>query len=115
MADITGTRIREARLAQGMSQVDLALKSGYKSRSSINKIEHDSRRTTLDKIKEIAAALNVTPDYLLGWEDDPHGEIPRETKISEIEKLFQMLDPEQQRAVFTMISAIVSAKPTEQH
>lgn len=63
-------RIKERREALGMSQEELATKIGYKSRSSINKIELGVHQLTQRKIKAIADALNVTPNYILGIEDD---------------------------------------------
>ena len=58
-----------------MSQEELAKKLGYKSRSSINKIETDERNLTQSKIKSIADALLTTPSYIMGW-DEPKEEIP---------------------------------------
>lgn len=84
MSDITSERIRDMRISLGMTQDDLAVKCGYKHRSSINKIEKDAREVTLDKIKDIALALKVSPDYLLGWSDDPHAEL--------IERLYTKYD-----------------------
>lgn len=65
-----GQRIKEKRELLNMSQEELATKVGYKSRSSINKIEKDGRGLPQDKITLIAKALNTTPSYLMGWEDD---------------------------------------------
>lgn len=53
-----------------MSQEELAVKLGYKSRSSINKIERDGRELRQNKIVAIAAALNTTPAYIMGWEEE---------------------------------------------
>lgn len=72
-----GDRIREKRESLGMSQEELAKKLGYKSRSSINKIESDARNLTQSKIKSIADALQTTPSYIMGW-DEPKTAIPKE-------------------------------------
>ena len=53
-----------------MSQEDLAKLLGYKSRSSINKIEMSKNDITQSKIAAFARALHTTPAYLLGWEED---------------------------------------------
>lgn len=63
-----GDRIKKRRLELGLTQEELAKKAGYKSRSSINKIEL-SRDLPLTKVKEVARILDCTPSYLLGWED----------------------------------------------
>ena len=65
-----GNRIKERRIEIGLSQEDLAITLGYKSRSSINKIEKDGRGLPQSKIIEISRALNTTPAYIMGWTDD---------------------------------------------
>ena len=64
-----GQRIRLKREELGITQEELAYKTGYKSRSSINKIESDGRSLPQSKILTFAQALNTTPGYLMGWED----------------------------------------------
>ena len=53
-----------------MSQEDLATELGYKSRSSIAKIEAGVNDLTQSKIIAFAEALHTTPDYLMEWTDD---------------------------------------------
>ena len=65
-----GQIIKKRREELGISQEELALKAGYKSRSSINKIEVDGRGLPQSKIIAIANALKTTPAYLMGWESD---------------------------------------------
>lgn len=65
-----GDRIRARREELGMSQDELARAIGYKSRSSINKMELDGRGLPQKKIVALAKALRVTPAYLMGWEDE---------------------------------------------
>lgn len=63
--------IRENRLALGMSQEELAHKTGYTSRSSIAKIEKGEVDLPQTKILLFAKALGTTPAVLMGWETDP--------------------------------------------
>lgn len=63
-----GERIKSRRIELGLSQEELALKCGYKSRSSVNKIEL-ARDLPLHKVTLFAKALDVTPAYLMGWTD----------------------------------------------
>ena len=65
-----GERIKEARTKKGLSQTELAEKLGYKSRSSVNKIEVGGRDIPRSQIVKIAEILGVTPSYLMGWEDE---------------------------------------------
>lgn len=63
-------KIRYLREKQGLSQQNLADKLGYKSRSTINKIELGLRDLSQSKVVAFAEALGVTPAYLMGWSDD---------------------------------------------
>ena len=65
-----GERIKKRREELNISQQELAIKAGYKSRSSINKIEKDGRGLKSKKLQEIANILHTTPAYLMGWEEE---------------------------------------------
>ena len=62
-------RILNIREMLGLSQEELAKKLGYKSRSSINKIEKGENDIPISKVIAFAEALNTTPEYLMGWND----------------------------------------------
>lgn len=62
--------IKTLREAQGLSQDELAKKTGYTSRSSIAKIEKGEVDLPRSKIIAFAEALNTTPGRLMGWEDE---------------------------------------------
>lgn len=63
-----GRRIRLRRERLDMTQEQLAEKLGYKSKTSINKIELGKQEITQSKIPEFAAALGITVGELMGWE-----------------------------------------------
>ena len=65
-----GERIKAARVKKGYSQTELAELLGYKSRSSINKIEKEGRDIPRSIIVRLAELLDVTPAYLMGWEEE---------------------------------------------
>lgn len=65
-----GDRIKARREELGMTQLELALKIGYKNKSSVNKIETGVQNLKQSKIKEIADALQTTPAYIMGWDDE---------------------------------------------
>ena len=69
MSKTIGQRIRERREELNISQEELAKKVGYKSRSSINKLEL-CRDMPLNKVQLLANALDVRPGYLMGWTDE---------------------------------------------
>lgn len=66
-----GERIKLRREELNMTQEELAKKCGYKSRSSINKIEL-SRDLPLNKVELMAKALETSPSKLMGWEEEIH-------------------------------------------
>lgn len=63
-----GERIRQKRIELNMSQDELAKKTGYKSRSSIQKIEC-ARNLPLSKVEVMARALDCSPSVLMGWDE----------------------------------------------
>lgn len=63
-----GDRVKAARLKKGYTQEELAHKLGYKSRSSVNKIETE-RDIPRSMIVRLAEILEVSPSYLMGWEE----------------------------------------------
>lgn len=79
-------RIKSRREQLNMSQEELALKLGYKSRSSINKIEKGENDIPQSKIVAFARALNTTPSFLMGWEDASESKIPDYPNIFPIER-----------------------------
>lgn len=73
LPNLTGTRLRERRLALGVRQGDLAAEVGI-SASYLNLIEHNRRRIGEDLLARLAAALQVTlaslqEDHLGGLTD----------------------------------------------
>ena len=68
MANI-GKRIKARREELGMTQAELAKRLGYKSKTTIAKIESGVNDIVQSKVVSFAEALNTTPAYLMGWEE----------------------------------------------
>ena len=62
-------RIKNRRIALGMSQTELAKKVGYVGKSAISKVENGERDISQSMIEQYAKALNVSPIYLLYGDD----------------------------------------------
>jgi len=88
-------RIRARREELGTSQEELAKRMGYRSRSSINKIEKGENDIPQSKIVAFAKALRTTPEALMGWEQSPapaSGDLPDLTPKDEREIMHLMDD-----------------------
>lgn len=65
-----GQRIMIRRKELQLTQEELAAKMGYKSKSTINKIELGINDIPQSKIVKFAEVLDTTIAYLMGWEED---------------------------------------------
>ena len=82
-----GTRIKNRRLELDMTQDELAQRLGYSDKSSISRIENSSK-LTLNKVQLLAEALNVSPSYLMGWEDEYNTDIDIKNNSGNISNSF---------------------------
>lgn len=69
MVDI-GTRIKNKRIENGLTQEELANKMGYKTKSTINKIENGINDVSQKNIYKFAEVLNTSIAYLMGWQEE---------------------------------------------
>mgnify|MGYP001213206558 CR=1 FL=1 len=65
------SRIRQRREQLGLSQEELAARMGYRSKSSITKLEKGINDLPRAKLEELATALGTTPAWLMGLVDLP--------------------------------------------
>jgi len=65
-----GERINKIRCEKGMTQDELAQAVGYKSRSTIAKIESGERDVPQSMIIALAKVLDTSPSFLMGWNDN---------------------------------------------
>lgn len=80
-------RIHEMRLKRGISQTELARRTGYKDKSSISKIEKGNGDLTQSQIVAFAKALRTTPMYLTDGVKEPE---PIEVEIEIANKINQL-------------------------
>lgn len=60
-----GKKLKKQRLSIGLTQEELAKKLGYKSKTTINKIEAGINDIPRKKINDFAIALETSPEYFL--------------------------------------------------
>ncbi len=85
-----GDRVKHLREKQGMTQEELAQKLGKKSKSTVAHIESGSRDIPRSMVVELAKILNVSPCYLMGWEEEKES-APIETNRSDLRELLKQL------------------------
>ncbi len=99
-------RIKERRIALGLSQEELAQRLGYKTKSSIAKIERANNDFPQHKISKFASALETTEAYLMGWDKEPQD--AHTEKARRIAVLFMKLTPENQEFVLKQINLLLA-------
>ena len=104
-----GENILRMRKRLGWTQEELATKMGYKSKSTINKIELGINDIPQSKIVKFADVLGTTPAHLMGWNDEEENIPPEERVLSEGEKmlldLYDRVSDETKEVLVTMLSA----------
>lgn len=104
-----GDRIRIRREELEMSQDELARILGYKSRSSINKIEKDASGLPQTKISDIAKALLTTPAYIMGWDanaseiDALHSQMLKDEDFTDLYVHYKTLSAKERKIVADLI------------
>ena len=81
-----GDKILYMRKQLGLTQEELARRMGYKSKSTINKIELGINDIPQSKIAQFADVLGTTPAHLMGWEEETKKNFPDELQLTEGEK-----------------------------
>lgn len=80
-----GARIRERRLALGMSQEDLADRIGS-NQKQISRYERGENDPTGEVLISLARALNTSADWLLGIAEHPERPVETIDGLTEIER-----------------------------
>lgn len=127
-----GERIYKLRKDMGMTQDELAQKLGYKSKSSINKIEMGKSEFPQKKLNDFAKVLNTTPGFLLGLVSEDTSKInatlaaavreltarpveelnaiKEEYEVRSFAKKFSMLSPGQRTAIHQLMDVFLLRK-----
>ena len=108
-----GYNISMLRKQLGWTQEELALKMGYKSKSTINKIELGINDIPQSKIAKFAEVLGTTPADLMGWEETNKSS-PDKLQLTEGERmlldLFNRVPEDKQEIVLHMIRAALGSQ-----
>lgn len=108
-----GENILLMRKRLGWTQEELATKMGYKSKSTINKIEMGINDIPQSKIAKFAEVLGTTPAHLMGWKDEQKNSPANEPELNEGEKvlidLFRRVPVDKQELVLQMIRVALNS------
>ena len=103
-----GEKIKQYRKEKGLSQDDLAQSLGYKSRSSINKIEHGIYDLPLQKMMDMAKVLGVDVAVLFADEQFII-ENKEEDEALELARKIQRLDAYRR----ALVESIINTEPNQ--
>ena len=113
-----GENILMFRKRKGWTQEELAQRMGYKSKSTINKIEMGKSDIPQSKIAQFAAVFDTTPAHLMGWKiekinlhlfDGGESEPPLTEGEKTLLEAFRKLTPKNQEIALQMILGALEA------
>jgi len=88
MTNSPGEKIKYLRQLTGLSQEELGRRVGVQ-RAAINKYEKGTvTNIPIQTIEKIAAVFDVSPTYIVGWNDIAESQISKEVKVIQGVKLF---------------------------
>ena len=112
-----GENIRKLREKRGLSQEELATRMGYKSKSTINKIELGINDVAQSKVERFAEVLGTTPAVLMGWVDEQTSkkndtlasivlQLRKDEQLLLMVEKFTKLPPEKRQVLIPVLDAI---------
>lgn len=114
-----GQRIRDRRKDLRLSVDELAAKLG-KDRSTVYRYEKgDIENLPLDILQPIAAALETTPGYLMGWRQDPEelgavaARVLRDHNLLKLVQDYMVLSEADKQAVGALVASLAANKKTD--
>lgn len=102
-------RLREALEIREMKPSELAEKAGI-ARGTISHYLSGSMVPKSKRIYAIAQILKVQPAWLIGYDVPMEAPTEHPEVVSSIQKMFDQLNPDEQRTVMTMLSVLVNKK-----
>lgn len=104
-----GYKIKARREYLGMSQKELAEKMGYKSHTTIAKIENGTNDVVQTNVVKFAEVLNTTIAYLMGWEEEENTTEELSDGEKMILELFRAIPDDKKQMAIEMLKAALQA------
>lgn len=100
-------RMHRLRLEQGMTLEEVGQIVGV-GKSTVRKWEQGIIvNMRIDKIKSLADALGVSPEYLLGWENSGEQEAPALSKDEkELIRSYRSLSPKMRKIAYDVVNGL---------
>lgn len=115
MSTKLATRLLLSRRDLRWNQDELAAKSNI-SRQYISDLERSRiSNPGIEVIQALAQALDIKPEYLAGWTDDPLGEGETVSSISEGRVVYQVGSPGEYRALQELLDLWHELSDEDQH
>lgn len=110
-----GTRLSQIRLSRGMTQAELGKAVGVSNRV-IHYYEQDSAQPPGAMLVDLARALRVSADELLGLKPHKEKTSPRTARLMKRLQKIESLPPADQRAVLKILDGLLTrnARPGSQ-
>lgn len=103
-------KIKRLRKAKGLSQKEVAAMAGVHA-AHFSRLETGKYQPSIEILRKIAQALDVTTDYLLNEEADDFSPIKVEDKtLAERIKLIDTLEVDEKNALLKIIDAMLTKK-----
>jgi transcriptional regulator with XRE-family HTH domain len=103
-----GEKIKQARKAKKLTQVELADIAGVNS-NHLSRLERGVFQPSVDVLRSLAAALELSVDFLLSKEDEGATEVHLADKnVAERIRLIDQLEPEDKAALLRVIDSMLS-------
>ena len=109
-----GKRIKIKREELHMTQEELAAKLGYKSKTTIAKIENGTNDIVQSKVVAFASVLNTTPAYLMGWEESAAAPDSLPTDQQQLNDINSQLDRPNKKKVLIYSKNLLSTQQMEE-
>lgn len=109
-----GKRIKIKREELHMTQEELAAKLGYKSKTTIAKIENGTNDIVQSKVVAFASVLNTTPAYLMGWEESPTAPDSLPSDQQQLNDIYSQLDRPNKKKVLIYSKNLLSTQQMEE-
>jgi transcriptional regulator with XRE-family HTH domain len=105
-----GENIKRIREEKDITQEELSARLGYKTKSSISKIEKGAADFPMAKLRRIADALGVDVWEIIGFNEVEMDEAEPRPELDALVELLRTLSPEELRRVHDFALGLIAAR-----